>query len=390
MNPSALLSRAHEHGDWIVKIRRAIHQHPELMYQEVRTSALIRATLDELGISYTFPVAETGVVAIIGTGDGECIALRADMDALAIEEKADVPFRSEIPGQMHACGHDCHVAMLLGAARLLKENEGSIRGTVKLLFQPAEEGGAGGKRMCDEGALSNPSVDQIYGLHVWADLPTGTIGSREGTLLAAAGTVEIVIQGSGGHAAAPHMTKDPISTAAKIVTELQTIVSREVNPLEAAVISISTINGGSAYNIIPAEVRLTGTIRSLTVDGYTFLQERVREVAEGVASANRCEAEVAFPGQHYPPTVNDTGLWARARAIAGEMLGDDGVREVPPQMAGEDFAYYLDSVPGCFIGVGVHNPAKGAVFGVHNPNFTVDEEALPVGAALLAALVLSD
>src|SRR4051812_19226754 len=275
---SDLLADARRIKDWIVGIRRTIHRHPELGYQEVETSKLVRKTLDELGISYRYPMAETGLVATLRGGDGPCVALRADMDALPIHEEAEVDFRSEIEGKMHACGHDCHTAMLLGAAQLLKAREGEIRGTVKLLFQPAEEGGAGGLRMCNEGALENPKVQRAFGLHVWPYIPTGVIASCAGPMLASAGMVEIVVHGVGGHAAMPHTTVDPIVAAARIVGELQTIVSRELDPMTPGVVSITTIHGGDAFNVIPPEVRLQGTIRSLTDHGLKFLQERVRAI----------------------------------------------------------------------------------------------------------------
>lgn len=383
----SLLAEAREQQEWIVAIRRELHRHPELGYEEVRTSTLIRQKLDELGIAYRHPIAKTGVLATIG-GEGPCVGLRADIDALPIEEAADVPFRSENPGRMHACGHDCHTAMLLGAAKLLKARERELRGSVKLLFQPAEEGGAGGKRMCEEGALDAPHVERIFGLHVWPQLPTGTIGSRAGTFLASAGWLEITVTGKGGHAAMPHLSIDPVTTAAKIVCELQTIVSREVDPLDAGVVSITTMHAGEAYNVIPQEARLTGTIRSLTTAGMKFLQQRVREIAEHTAAAHRCSAKVEFPGNDYPPTVNDARLWDFAQTLGRQMLGDDHVLEMPAVMGGEDFAYYAERIPGMFVGLGVRNDAIGAVYNVHHPKFKADEDALPIGTALHTAFAL--
>lgn len=388
VSAQALLAEARDAAEWIVDIRRELHRHPELGYEETRTSALIRRKLDELGVAYRYPLATTGVVATLGNGRGPCVALRADIDALPIDEAADVPFRSEVPGRMHACGHDCHTAMLLGAAKLLKAREAEIHGTVKLLFQPAEEGGAGGKRMCEDGALDAPRVERIFGLHVWPMLPTGVIGSRPGTFLASAGSLSITVAGKGGHAAMPHLSIDPVTTAAKIIVDLQTIVSRELDPLDAGVISITTLRAGEAYNVIPPEVKLTGTIRSLTHEGMQFLQRRVRELCEHTAAANRCSAVVEFPGNDYPPTVNNSGLWDFTQSFGREMLGDEAVQEVPPIMGGEDFAYYAERVPGCFVGLGIRNESVGAVYGVHHPKFKVDEAALPLGTALHTAFAL--
>jgi IAA-amino acid hydrolase len=383
-----LLNRAAKISDWITGIRRELHQYPELMYEEVKTSAVVRRTLDELGISYRYPVAKTGVVATLGDGNGPCVALRADMDALPIHEQVDVPFRSKIDGKMHACGHDCHTSMLLGAARLLKERESEIHGTIKLFFQPAEEGGAGGELMCKEGALANPDVQRVFGIHVWPYLPMGAVGSRTGVFLAAAGELEITVNGKGGHAAMPHTTFDPVATAAKIICELQTIVSREVDPLEPAVITIATVHGGDAHNVIPQSVKLTGTIRSLSMEGLRFLQGRAKEVAVQVAAANRCEAVVEFTGHDYPPVINDETCWRLARDVAGQLLGSAAVMELPPVMGGEDFAFYTQHVPGVFVVLGVMQDGGGPVYGVHHPLFSANEKALPAGAALHASYAL--
>ena len=379
---NTLVTEARTLQDWIVDLRRRLHHHPELAYEEVETSKLVRETLDQMGISYRGNVAETGVVATIGGGDGPCVALRADMDALPIHEEADVAFRSEIDGKMHACGHDGHTAMLLGAARLLKERESEIAGTVKLLFQPAEEGGAGGLRMREEGALEDPHVERIFGLHLWPFNETGTIVGRAGTLLAAAGALEITVTGVGGHGAMPHLTVDPVPTAAKIVTELQTVISRELDPLAAGVISITSIHGGDAFNVIPPEVVLQGTVRGLTMDDLRWLQQRVTEVATQIAAANRCTAEVDFPGNDYPPTVNDEHCWQLAQQVGVELLGSEQVVESPPIMGGEDFAYYTEVVPGCFVGLGSRNESIDATYPMHHPKYKVDEDALPIGAAL--------
>ena len=369
-------------SDWIVKIRRELHEHPELMYEEFKTSELIRRELDKLDIQYRHPIAETGVLASIGNGNGPCVALRADMDALPIHEETDVPFKSKIEGKMHACGHDCHVSMLLGAAKLLKNKESEINGTIKLLFQPAEEGGAGGKLMREEGALENPEVERIFGLHVWPQMPSGQIGSREGTFLAATSSLSLTVKGVGGHAAVPQLTKDPVLTSARIITNLQSIISRELDPLESGVVSITVINGGNASNVIPSEVKVKGTLRSLTMDGLKELQKRVKEIAEGIAQTHGCEANVEYVGNDYPPTVNDSEMWKFAKNIGIELLGDDNVSDLDAVMGGEDFAYYTEKVKGCFVVLGMNNPDIDATYSVHHPMFKADEDALHIGTAL--------
>ena len=369
-------------SDWIVKIRRELHEHPELMYEEFRTSELIRRELDKLDIQYIHPIAETGVLASIGNGKGPCVALRADMDALPINEETDVPFKSKIDGKMHACGHDCHVSMLLGAAKLLKDKESEINGTIKLLFQPAEEGGAGGKLMREEGALENPDVERIFGLHVWPQMPSGQIGSREGTFLAATSSLSLIVKGVGGHAAVPQLTKDPVLTSARIITNLQSIISRELDPLESGVVSITVINGGNASNVIPSEVKVKGTLRSLTMDGLKELQKRVKEISEGIAQTHGCEAIVEYVGNDYPPTVNDSEMWKFAKNVGIELLGDDNVSDLDAVMGGEDFAYYTEKVKGCFVVLGMNNPDIDATYSVHHPMFKADEDALHIGTAL--------
>ena len=382
MHPDEAKKEAKKISDWIIDIRRELHKHPELMYEEVKTSALVRRELDKLGIQYQSPIAKTGVLASIGNGNGPCVALRADMDALPIHEETDVPFRSEVDGKMHACGHDCHTAMLLGAAKILKSKENEFNGTIKLFFQPAEEGGAGGKLMREEGALENPEVERIFGLHVWPQMPTGQIGSREGTFLAATTFLDLTIKGVGGHAAVPHLTKDPVLTSAQIITNLQSIISRELDPLDSGVVSISAIQGGKAANVIPPEVKILGTLRSLTMDGLKKLQKRVKKIAENIAKAHGCEAIVEYPGNDYPPTVNDGEMWDFAKKIGSDMLGEDNVSDLDAVMGGEDFAYYTEKVKGCFVVLGMQNEDINAIYSVHHPMFKADEDALHIGTAL--------
>lgn len=358
------------------------------MYEEIETSQLVCATLDDLGVPYRHSVAKTGVVATIGRGPGRCVALRADMDALPIHEEADVPFRSEIEGKMHACGHDCHTAMLLGAARLLKTRESELPGVVKLIFQPAEEGGAGADRMCDEGVLRSPDVEQIFGLHVWPGATTGVVLGNAGVILAAAGAFDIRVKGKAGHGAMPHLTIDPVSCAAKIVVELQTIVSRETNPFAPTVVTVGSIHGGNAMNVIPDEVRMSGTFRSLSDEDLLRVKRRIEEVAMGVGAANRCDVAVSYPIQEYPPTINDEAAWNVARRAAERLVGPENVRRMDPILGGEDFAFYQRRISGCFAMIGVSHADWQTRHNVHHPKFKVDESALPIGAALHVAMAL--
>ena len=386
MDLDTVMKESENIKDWIVDIRRELHRFPELMYEEHRTNALVREKLDELGIEYEFPIAETGVLAKIGDGNGPCVALRADMDALPIQEMADVDFKSEVDGKMHACGHDCHTAMLLGAAKILSQRE--INGTVKFLFQPAEEGGAGGQKMTQEGALENPTVERIFGLHVWPFIPTGQVGSRAGAFLAATSFMDIEVVGTGGHAATPHLCIDPLLASSRIIDSLQSIVSRETDPLESAVVSITAVNGGTALNVIPESVAIKGTLRSLTMDGLANLQKRVAEICDLVGRANGCEVTVVYPGNDYPPTINDPETWEFAKGVAENMIGGENVLELAPVMGGEDFAYYTQKTNGCFVVIGVGNPEKGCIYAVHHPQFKVDEDALPLGTALHVSFAL--
>jgi IAA-amino acid hydrolase len=372
---------------WIIDIRRRLHQCPELLYDLHQTSSIVCETLDSLKIDFRSGIAETGILATVGSGNGECLMLRADMDALPITEQSDVQFKSKNHGKMHACGHDCHTAMLLGAARLLKESEHELSGTVKLCFQPAEEGGAGGKRMCEEGVMDNPKVSKVFGLHMWPMIPTGTLTSRPGSFLAATNRFEIRVKGKGGHAAMPHLCNDPVVAAARIVTSLQTIVSREQNPTEAAVISFTALNSSLSQNVIPSEVIIMGTIRALTSKNKDRLKQRLAEAASAVASVDRCEAEFLSNGNDYPETYNDPELWNTVHNIGVELVGRTNFEICEPILGGEDFAYYGKYAPSCFVALGCRNEAEDCVYGLHHPQFKPDENALHIGTALHLAFV---
>ena len=370
-------------GEKLVALRRDIHSEPELGFDTEKTAEKVLAALEGLPLDVETGVAQNGIVATLeGDGDGPTVALRADMDALPIQEETGLPFASEVEGKMHACGHDGHTSMLVGAAHALSGMRDRLDGTVKFVFQPAEEGGGGGKVMVDEGVADG--VASIFALHLWPGLPFGKVATKAGPIMAAADAFEMEIRGSGGHGAMPHLSADAVVIAAQVVTALQTVVSREVDPVQPAVLTVGEIGAGTAFNIIPEKARLGGTVRTLDPDLRESMPGRIEALARGVANGMRGDAYLDYTFS-YPVTTNEEGAAARALDVAGELFGQESVLELPnPSMGAEDFSYFLERVPGAFIWLGVGEDVSG----LHTPQFTFDEEILPRGSALLAALAL--
>jgi len=369
---------------WLQQHRRELHKMPELAFDETRTSAYLQRELKALDIPFRAGVAGTGIIATLGSGSPR-VALRSDIDALPIKEANDVEYISRFPGRMHACGHDAHMTMLLGAARLLKQREGDLKGTVVLLFQPAEESRGGAQDMIDEGALEG--VSAISGIHVWPDTPSGTITTKVGTIMAASDRFNITVSGAGGHAGLPHRTRDPVVAAAALVGALQPLVSRETAPTDGAVVTVARFNTGvGASNVIPDSVEMLGTIRALTGRHFATLRRRVTEVAAAVAGAHGCSANVAWSPRPYVPTVNDASLVKLVAGVAREVADFQVLDE--PSMAAEDFSFYANKIPGVFTFLGIRNESAGSLYALHRPQFTMDEHELPTGAALHAATAL--
>jgi len=378
----------------VVEWRRDFHAHPERSNCEERTARVVAERLKALGVEeIRTGVARHGVVAVIrGKHPGPTVALRADMDALPIQEQTDLPFASQNPGVMHACGHDAHTAMLLGAAALLVKLRGELRGDVKLVFQPAEEGSPPGEKggaelMVEEGVLDNPKVAAIFGLHVDPNIDAGTLGTRPGALMAGVDRFRITVRGKQSHAAMPWQGVDPIVAAAHIITAIQTIPSRHIDARQPVVVSVGIFQAGTAWNIIPGEAHMEGTIRTHDPEVRKKVAEEFRRLVEQTAAAHGAQAEIgATPG--HAMVLNDPELTARMKPSLLRAVGQGHLIEPLPMMAGEDFSFYQQHVPGVFCFLGVRNPEVGAVHALHNPQMRIDEAALPVGVRTLVLLAM--
>ncbi|MEN3007896.1 M20 family metallopeptidase [Pseudothermotoga sp.] len=376
--------------DELVQLRRTFHMYPEIEFELHRTSKLVADYLESIGLEVKRNIARTGVVALLkGNKPGKTIMLRADMDALPLQELNDVPYKSKIDGAMHSCGHDGHTAMLLVAAKVLASRKDRIAGNIKFVFQPSEErfppGGA--IPMIEEGVLENPKVDMAFGIHLWNALPVGTVGLRAGPLLAAADEFKIILKGKGGHGAYPHVCRDPIVVASELVLAFQTVVSRSVDPLESAVVTVGKLQSGTAFNIIPEIAILEGTVRTLNEQIRNMVKKRMERIIRGVCEAHEVDFELDYK-DGTAVLINDAELTKIVRKVAEEVVGKENVVEVPPSMGGEDMSFFLQKVSGVFYLVGSANPAKGLDKPHHSPYFDIDEDALLIGTQMHVSLAM--
>ena len=402
--PSQLLDLIQAEVEAVTRIRHDLHAHPEVLFTEERTSQVVQKELTALGITFRTdmggrePGTGYGVMAHIpATVDdpGACIGLRADMDALPIEEMSDLPYKSTTTGKMHACGHDGHTSILIGVARVLSQLEHRPN-PVTLVFQPAEEGGGGGDKMCRDGVLDGdpangfgPPIARMYGLHGWPSLPLGTVATKPGPLLAATDTFDITIKGVQGHAAYPHLCVDPVVAASQIVGMAQSIASRTTRPTDSVVVTFGAIHAGSAYNVIPEECTLKGTIRTLDMDTRATTKERFFAIVEQGAKAMGCEANIRWH-DGYPVTLNDADEAQRVAQITEESELADTFRLVEePSMGGEDFSYYALKIPACFYLIGLSEPGRDPYPGLHTPSFDFNDKVIPLGMEMMCRLALS-
>jgi amidohydrolase len=388
----------------VITWRRQIHQHPELGFEETLTAQFITQKLDQWGIDYTSGIAKTGIVATIqGDRPGPVLGIRADMDALPIQEENELDYRSKHPGKMHACGHDAHVAIALGTACYLASHRHTFSGTVKIIFQPAEEGPGGAKPMIEAGVLQNPQVDAMIGLHVWQQLPIGTVGVKAGALMAAVETFRVTVLGRGGHGAIPQQTVDSIVVAAQIVNALQTIVARNIDPIESAVVTVGEFHAGTACNVIADTARLSGTVRYFNSQYADYFHHRIEQLISGVCGMHGATYELRYE-KYYPPLINNPRITELVRNVALDVVADtdslmsntlilndlipnDRVTPHCQTMGGEDMSYFLQEVPGCYFFLGSANADRGLTFPHHHPHFNIDETALALGMELFIRCV---
>jgi len=378
-----------KYEDEVIKIRRDLHKHPEVGFDLDRTSKKVAKKLNQLGFEVKTKIGKSGVVGIIkGNDNGPTIALRADMDALPMEEETDLPFASVEKGKMHACGHDGHTAILLGVAMVLAEIKDKLKGNVKLIFQPAEEGPGGAEPMLEDGALKEPDVDAIFGLHIWLEIDAGQVGVKKGPLFASIDEVDIKIKGNSAHGASPHQGVDAITTAAEVINSLQSIVSRKINPIDSAVVTIGKIEGGYVRNVIADKVNLEGTVRALNSEVRKQLEKEICKKVKNITSASDADYEIDY--RHlYPPLLNDEKMTNLVKNNAVEVMESENVIDVKdPTMGGEDFAYFLKKVPGTFFLLGGRNEEKGITAAHHNTHFTFDEDIMTDGIEIMVRSVL--
>ncbi|HEY9631929.1 MAG TPA: M20 family metallopeptidase [Coleofasciculaceae cyanobacterium] len=372
----------------LVEWRRHLHQRPELAFKEQLTAQVIAQNLQEWGIEHKTGIAKTGIVATINSDrPGPVLAIRADMDALPIQEANDVAYRSQHDGVMHACGHDGHTAIALGTAYYLTQHREDFAGTVKIIFQPAEEGPGGAKPMVEEGVLKNPDVDAIIGLHLWNNLPLGTVGVRSGALMAAVECFHCTILGKGGHGAMPHQTVDSIVVSAQIVNALQTIVARNIDPIESAVVTVGTIHAGTALNVIADTARMSGTVRYFNPKLEGYFGKRIEQVIGGVCQSHGASYELNYESL-YPPVINDAKMAELVCSVALDVVeAPAGIVPECQTMGGEDMAFFLQKVPGCYFFLGSANPTKNLAYPHHHPRFDFDETALGMGVEIFVRCV---
>ena len=377
----------------VIADRRHLHQHPELAFQEVETAKFVVERLRSLGVEdIRTGVGKTGVTGLIkgaapSSGTPKVVMVRADMDALPINEENDVEYRSQHPGVMHACGHDSHVAMLLGTARMLTDHRDQFGGTVKVLFQPAEEGGGGAAAMIAAGALEDPAVDATFGMHIWQHADLGTVEARAGVAMVGADGFEITVHGKGGHGAAPNRCVDPIVVGSTIVNALKTIISREKDPTVPGVVTIGSFRSGSAPNVIPDTAVLRGTIRTVSTGQRDTIKQRLRTIVSGICTAMGAEADVTF-AFGAPATVNDPEMTAIVKAAAAEVVGPARAVDGPLKVVSEDYSLFLQQVPGCYFFVGSRNEQRGLTWGHHHMKFDIDEDAMTIGVETMTRTVL--